>query len=545
MNDNKMYLQIREECRRLAGDLWSELVSFYDEIISDDYEAIVFVTRRCYVLYIIVALCEGWEFDKRVTTDFGVYAKSHNIANKGKVIVVDDIAMRGLSINGAVKEVISLLGTDNSVRARVFALCNDVPMSNRIINDVDVIERNMTLTRSEATSLSIKLIQIIELSGIPYTTFLYPIAYRSELNASNKQNELKENPDILMRYKWNMDITEINIRGGVWEKIISYACRRIYTRSFGYQNQDEQSDDVVVEVPFVFLKDLKMEYASIYYDALLKASEVIGSWFVKSVKQLISQAKDDGGKSYIYLRCLETLVFSYMLDFRNIHTKSIIKKIADYSLKGAFDDDIIEGLSKELTAESVESFTIEFEKKLNEASGYNIDEMFNQDRYKAETYADEILHDVNMDDYEYSLYVQKDIFEKVKKRNKGDSKYKPSLRFASLFERLNKKNSQWKDNVYSSIIQCWDTGIATYKYDVDNNYIFSICVAGEMSALKLQTLFGEKLGHYYKENHRKKASADELWEYVSADHEYSSIIKTDFKEWYVSNNGNMFQYAIF
>ena len=551
MNNIISYEAMRQDCKNLVGELWDELVSFYSEILQDkSNDAIIFVTRRCHVLYAMVALCEGWEHDKRVMTDFGIYVKKDSLRKAKQIVVVDDIAMRGYSVDKIVKNVIEIIDDKNKdkVNVQLFALCNDVPQSDRVLSNGKVIDRCHTLARHDADILSIKLVQLIEASGLPYATFLYPVAYKSDIR------ERKENDDRTVSRGYNHNVLfrkirpmECRRRGGsssIWNKIAIYTCSRIY---FPMKPLTEES--YVLELPFVFLKDLRLndKSADTYYECLIYALKELGDWIQKPVEKYFEEAHKDR-ELYRYLRCLETLLYSRIISLEDNEEKDIDERLVRYIVGGSFDDDILEGISNKLSKDNTDKFLQNFDRKLEEEMNGNVAELFNDIVQSEDKKAEKILSQDDITRFDLPLDAQIDIFWKIRLNNRREDKESPAVHFLSLYHKLKETDNDWnEDNILKDVIKCWDIGVANYKYGVSGEEIYAYCSAGEMSILRLQAFFGEALGRFYKESAHidKRYSSQELWDYVSEGTDDMSYMRDDFIQWVDDNKGNMYQYAIF
>ena len=97
-------MMIKNECTKILKGDFEELRKFFKNIIAGKYDCIVFISRRCYILFQMYALIEGWKSDV-ICTDLGIYAMRNKLKMCKTLMVVDDIGFTGVSMKNVLRRI--------------------------------------------------------------------------------------------------------------------------------------------------------------------------------------------------------------------------------------------------------------------------------------------------------------------------------------------------------------------------------------------------------------------------------------------------------
>ena len=231
------------------------LSDFFEKIIKGNYDCIVIISRRCYVIFQMFAILYDWDFDN-IITDLGIYANKKKLATCNNIIVVDDIGYTGNSMKRVLKRIKKYIPIQCKINAWIYAI--DKRYAKQVLNiklntftKID-IKCRCQLMDVQCHELSINLISAILEAGMPYTTFVYPIWGGVEQDISNvyQLSQSKNEDQRFIKYKWQTQYLNIERNVNIqWVKNISkYSCVRIY--------KSLRNDNLECFLPFLFLKEI-------------------------------------------------------------------------------------------------------------------------------------------------------------------------------------------------------------------------------------------------------------------------------------------------
>ncbi len=477
---------IKKECQVILRDEYDNIKNYFKNVIDQKYDCIVFISRRCYVLFLMFAIIEGWTC-KAACTDLGIFYKRDQLKKYKKVIVIDDIGFTGTSMKGVLKKVKRYVPFYCKISAGIFAL--NISKKNQIL-DMKIgwfrkikVKCYCQLTDRQCQSLSTKLVSAILASGIPYTTFVYPI-WGTIVNAKpNFQTmEFPDKNTFLKEHKWITSyVLDINNDWG--KKLSSFQCVRIYKK-----------DTYICYLPFLFMRGIKVDKIDLFYNSVARIFENLGKETIaKEIVQALSETNKLKNDAVEYLSNMMSCFLS-----RALAVSLDIPKYVDVQLgldrlflMGSFSNEFcnfINDFDKE--------FINQFFKKFLELIG-DIDTYLPDEISPIYIYYDKLSSFVkdNKSRYIKEFDMMCAIFEWMKNealKNVSESSRIQTILINDLVSILKTEEYDEK-KIYLAQIECWDRGVATYRFSYDNQIgIVANCGVGEMSsnisALKYQAL---------------------------------------------------------
>lgn len=476
---------IKKECHAILRDEYDNIKNYFSSVIAQKCDCIVFISRRCYVLFLMFSIIEGLSC-AAACTDLGIFYKRDKLKNCKRVIVIDDIGFTGTSMKGVLKKVKRYVPFYCKISASVFAvnISNLAPISDMRIGLFRKIKVRYycQLTERQCQSLSTKLVSAILASGIPYTTFVYPI-WGTMVNEKPdyKITEFNNNNTLLAEHKWITSYI-LNLNSDWGKKLSSFQCVRIYKK-----------DTHICYLPFLFMRDIKVDKIDLFYNAVAATFENLGKETIaKEILQALSETNKLKKDAIEYLSSMMSCFLS-----RALAVDLDIPKYIDVQLEldrlilmGSFLDEFysfINDFDKE--------FLNDFFNKFLEQIG-DLDKCLPDNNSHIYIYYDKLLSFVIDNKSRYDEFdMMCAIFEWMKNeglRNVDKSSAIQTILINELVSIL-KSTGYDEEKIYLAQIECWDRGVATYRFSYyDQIGIVANCGVGEMSsnisALKYQTL---------------------------------------------------------
>ena len=333
---------IRKCLETILGDEYDLLKDYFEVIINDAADYIIFISRRCFVLYQIFAYIGGWQRD-HIISDKGIWTFRKQIRQAHRIILADDILIWGSAMRTADILLRSILNTSEEYVIKRVIYCQYAENDSE-----DVAELQTFYKRSmrECRILTNKCAKGIMTCGIPYTTFLYPF-YGKSLNSGIQIDEevvtFKSIKATEGKWKSYYDFRFDKKLQSMLECLCDGASIRYY-----YQSQE----NLLCVIPFAFISDIKAEHIEFYYSNISECCRKSG-WqeIATEIEEAIADVSDE---KWQYLAMLLSCLISRIIGvighvdkkFDGEYDRVISKK----SLEGAFSTQIyncLERLSEE------------------------------------------------------------------------------------------------------------------------------------------------------------------------------------------------------
>ena len=330
-----------EKCLKcILGDEYILLKDFFDVIRKDSADYIIFISRRCFVLYQIIAHICDWKRDN-VISDKGIWTYRKQIEKADRIILADDILIWGSAIQTAGELLNSVLNPNKRYEIKRVIYCQYAENKN-IVNIQAFSSRNMR----ECRILTNKLARSIMASGIPYTTFLYPFYGKYQKEVKQFDNDVVTFNEIeATEYKWNSyyDFKIDQRLHMMLECLCDGAGIRYYYK---------QQEGLLCVIPFAFLSDIRAEHMSLFYSNISECCRKSG--WEEIAKEIEVSEADENDEKWQYLAmlisCLISRVIGVVEHVDKNFDENYEKDISEKSLAGVFSTQIykcLEHLSKE------------------------------------------------------------------------------------------------------------------------------------------------------------------------------------------------------
>ena len=243
---------------------------FVDISIQNDFNIIIFTTRRCHILFSI--------FKKYVFTDKEKYKllKGHKLyisdkaicfykkeINNSKVLIADDIMIHGRALNDIKSRVECF--APKKIKVAVYAISDDSPKED--------INFELTLINKEWKDLSNKIVASIILTSTPYASYLYAFTKKmpkeefEKIKLSLDQNFIIKNNNLNLKdITLDLSLDEVNNTDELNLVLKKYIQGYIYPLNSNINEGREflrvyynEYTEVCILIPTVFLKEYTKE----------------------------------------------------------------------------------------------------------------------------------------------------------------------------------------------------------------------------------------------------------------------------------------------
>lgn len=490
---------MRKAMEHCLGEMHESIYAFFKQIMDGNYDLIVVVSRRCYVLFQMFALIEGWSFEN-ICTDLGLYANREKLKSCSSVIVVDDIGYSGRSIRKVLRQVRRYISHNCKVMGVLYAVSRssaDKILCSKKLPIGEEIKCRFQLTSRKCHEVSVRLVSAILKAGMPYTVFVYPFWGKRKksiesdyalIPSPNKMNLFED-------YKWKtlyLNLEGIEKVSGI-QRISEYSCVRVY--------KEPQGEKIEYFLPFMFLKSVKADKVDNWCRHVAKMFvELDREELAKEIEAALNEKEETRKDAIEYVACIlscfcskaiaEILNLSEYLEAQKEGIRS--------SLGGSFSDVACDALEA-----CDEIFSISFLDKLSDAIG-NADIFYQENEKKCGIGAEGIKNFVLEKCMELNAYeTTYAIFEWLKSNESDQCFEKANSKVVYLDDIVYvlKEIRNFKlEDIYLAQIECWDIGVATYRiyYDPQKG-IVGVCSSGEMSAVIPTLKYQEIIKEYFRE----------------------------------------------
>lgn len=470
---------MKSAVRAILKDEYDLLEDFFDVIRQDEADYIIYISRRCFVLYQLIAYINGWRRNN-VISDRGVWAYRKRIRCARRIVIADDVLVWGVAMREAYELLNNMLGLSEKCEVKRVIYCRYAGCNKDDVAGVHVFS---TRSMRECRILTNKLVKSIMVSGIPYTSFLYSF-YGKDLGMKPPSGDkvLRFEPVKATEFKWK-SLYDFGIHENLQsmlECLCDGACIRYYY---------EEKKGYLCVIPFAFISDIQNQYLATYYQNIAECCRESG--WLEIADEINAAVTDENDEKWQYLAMLQSSLLSCVIGVTEHIGQKFMeqydREISRRSLEGIFSEGIFRCL-EQVNEESCLRFAKQVRLKrdvwdacvlrLPEAEGNGdkkqcLEEMLAQFSKMRSKY--EISHDP------------------------GDKQ----IYCRELYEEYLKKYR--RDVIQAAQIECYDAGVVTYGFLHDQAVgSVSKCGIGEGSSILFPLKYRDIIHKYYIVNSREE-----------------------------------------
>lgn len=474
-----------------------DIRDFFKNILDKEYDCIVFISRRCYILFLMYVVTEGWQYHN-IRTDLGIFARRELLKTSKSVLIVDDIGYTGSSMQRVSKRLVSYIPLDCQLDAVLYAV------NKRYLSDIHGIKLDglrklniktyAELTNRQCQELSAHLVSAILSAGIPYITFIYPTWGEVKKNFKEDYEDfiVGYKKSLFKEYRWkNSFLNLVKEKNMGWTNWVGdYSCVRIY---------QSPNDNVMYFLPFVFLKSLKADKVNEWYHLIADVFEKSDAKMVaEEIRETLNVDKTWEVEAIEYLSCMFSCFCSKSIaEFMGL--QQYVEEVEGGYVNifcDSFSEVFVDALRK-CDRVFVETFWDNFCKIIPLTEKFFVDT-----RNLEQSYFDDLVSYLKMHaDIENVYEISYKVFEWMKSEESDKFFVETDKKFIKLDDMTYLLESRFgfkKEEIYLAQIECWDIGIATYRLHYDQEKgIIAICNAGEMSSVVNQIKYQELIKIFY------------------------------------------------
>lgn len=544
---------VKEWARNNIREDYDNVKNYFSSIIHSSYDMIIFISRRCYILFYLFSIIENWDINMDIIcTDLGLYSRKDKLKKCKNILVADDIAFTGYSMRSVIRKLDKYQSSLCSVEARLFAIDAShydslLYVKTRSFKKVKIFH-NVQRTHEQCQQLSYNLLKIIMASGIPYTTFVYPewiladdysdkifAEYDYSIERVAHKRRLEDDT------RWDTQYICFN-NNSIINPLSDFVCIRKYKK-----------DTNILLLPFLFLRNIKADKVEEFYQLI---SEMFDNKVIEEIiVSILNEERKFRKDSFEYLASMISCLWTKILlaEFDISGEENVVEQKIRASLRGSFSDDFINFLT-DIDKYNISSFIDKIKLKENEFNSFFSSECVN--KY---IYYDELKEAVEKDmksvgdNDVYDIMTQ--VFEWMKRRSEENKEKSDEIRniaVVDLIQLLSITCNFKEKDIYLALIECWDRGVATYRFYFDEiDGIIAVCGAGEMSSLVTSLKYQKIISEFYKKlllsniketEEVRKSILDEAVK--SFKEQYSENEITKFYQLYSDNNKSLYKYLI-
>lgn len=497
---NRIYNQALESCIPNNKD---DIRVFFKSVLVRECDCIVFISRRCYILFQLYAVLEGWKYSN-ICTDLGIFARREMLMKSKSVLIVDDIGYTGKSIQDVSRRLAIYIPAGCRLDVMLYAV-NKGYASDIYRMKIDGLKKlsikaYLELTKRQCQELSAHLVAAILEAGIPYVTFVYSIWGKPKKIITENQKKLIAGYErsLFQEHKWSSSFLSLEQEKDIgWTNLISdYSCIRIY---------QEPEKNATYFLPFVFLKNIKAAKIKEWYSLIADLFELSHAKMVADkVREILSVGGTETGEALEYLSCAFSCFCSKSIA-ELLRLPQYVEEIEDrgISVFGDSFSEIFVSALKNCDEAFAKVFWNNFAKMKLQASDFFAETSnLNSSYFSALTHYLRKHADVS-NVYEISYKV----FEWVKSEESDKFFPEASNKFIKIEDMvwlMEKEFGFKREEIFLAQIECWDIGIATYRLRYDSEKgMMAICNAGEMSSVVNQLKFQKLIRKFYNTKYRQ------------------------------------------
>lgn len=529
---------MRKAAEHCLADSYVSIRAFFKKIVEENNDMTVFVSRRCYLLFMMFAMIEGWSLDG-ICTDLGIYTNRKKLNGCNNVIVVDDIGYSGGSIRRVLQQVRRYTSKSCNILGVLYAVnrsSSDNILSIRKRSRGEDIKCRCQLTDRKCYEISVRFVSAILEAGMPYTVFLYPVwgKIRDSIDREYTLTPSANKMNLFKGYKWNtfyLNLEKVE-KVSCINNISEYSCVRVY--------REPGNGKMEYYLPFIILKSVKADRVDDWCRFVVGVFNELGKTkLAGEIKTALDERKENKKDAMEYAAYIVSCFCSKAIEEALNLSKylEVQKEGIDKSLKGSFSSEVYDALEA-CDAEFAELFL----SKISEETGNAFYEESRKEYGGAvENIKNFVLQECMEKDAYETTYA---IFEWLKKSYKTAYLDDMVLGLKET-ERFN------LDDIYMAQIECWDMGIANYRLTFDPKCgIAGICSPGEMSAVIPVLKYQELIREYFRrmlevdfeeENAEKqRENLEAVIRKASAEGKYTEKDIAEFREIVKKRNGSLY-----
>lgn len=472
MKENKNHLKlIYEMAEEILGLDFDGFYAYFSEILEGGFSYIILMSRRCQVLFHLFKYI--FEYDGKPVKNKAVFLSDKALTfywdkfrDGDRIAVLDDIIVHGRTISQFYAMFEEL---DKNVEVKLFSYAADKNMDCITEEAEKVLHVSYRTSTNEWRELSGKIVDCIQMSNIPYTSFVtsfFQYGMSSPLETIKKIDSLEiiENADLIQQgqrqhsyvvYDRNWE------RPDIFSSISLGECIRIYW--------NELTGKLTV-IPYVFIRSMPEEKALEVYKA---AEEALSERFknTKEVfkKEFTAEKLQRASKEY-KMRALTCLLSNYYWDvFRNKYQLPEPEFADIDTLKESFG----KAVGEELCAACEDTIG-----ELSDLSFHIESEVF-EEISEAEMILEEVIRR-GKDNWIKRFFFQAWLNDE----NRAEKKRKRALGISAdyILKTAQKLGEKYYE-VLARLINSWDLGTSTANFAMDNERHAMICcnTPGEQS----------------------------------------------------------------
>lgn len=492
-----IYKQALESHIQNDGD---DIRDFFKNILAKKHECIIFISRRCYILFLMYVVTEGWKYHN-ICTDLGMFARRKLLKTCKTVLIVDDIGYTGGSIRKVLKRLTFYIPSNCQLDVILYAV-NKRYLGKKSDELKKLNIKSYTeLTNRQCQELSTCLISAILSAGIPYITFIYPIwgKVKKLLKENHSDFIAGYQKSLFKECRWkNSFLNLVNEKNMDWANRISdYSCIRIY------QNP---KNNAIYFLPFVFLKSLKAGKAKEWYLRVANVFEKSNAKMIaKEIREMLNVDQILEAEAIEYLSsafsCFCSKSITEFMDLQQ-YVEEVEGENVNF-LCDSFSEVFVETIKK-CDKEFVKIFWEIFYKEISQPEDFFINNFYLNQPY----FDDLVAYLKEYADIENVYEVSYKVFEWMK-CEKSDTFFagtdKKFIELGDMVYLLENRFGFKKEKIYLAQIECWDIGIATYRFHyTPERGLVAICNAGEMSSMVKQKKYQKLIKAFYDKKYMEK-----------------------------------------
>lgn len=521
---------------------------FFEHIFSEGFDCIIFVSRRCYIIYLIFAIIEKWEHKKVfVCTDLGVFANRNKLLNCKKIAIVDDVGYTGASVRNILRKIKKYVSHKCEIVAIMYALnkrnASQIIRKGAFGSKRSNIKSRFWLTELQCKQLSIRLVNTILESGMPYTTFVYPLMGKLANDIDNIF--IIHDSSVSSERKWktqylNILDTEEN------KRILSIGD---YGLIRAYKNKKDLQ--MVTFLPFIFLKSIRADKIDVWYCKIAQTFLKMDSpEFAKEIYDALATKEKWKPDAIVYLACFFSCFCSKALaelcELRQYLEE--YNKSAERTFEGSFSVEALKVIQKCDKKYAIEFFDELFKDKKSICDIFNNTVKRDEKLLRAlKKYINDQCSDKNTYETTSMIYSWLKGKDSDKFFEKGDVK---AVYLDDLIYVMKAFEQYKEEDIFLAQIECWDLGIATYRFYFDKRKgLLAKCTAGEMSAtvemVKYQYIIREFFNKRYcfeepYVNMERSVLLNSIMEEALKEGKYTESEMANFRKIIDERNGSLF-----
>lgn len=471
--NREKYLSMQKRVRDILGEDYDRLYLFLWKRLNANMEYTILMSRRCLVIcqiFIVFFYLDGMEINGKTKVISDRSLPYYKKELKGKTVqIVDDILIHGRTITGIFKAVSEITGANPDVY--VYMEYSSMECISSLIMSYLSAEREAGIC--EWRNLSDQLVSVIHAANFAYTSFVFSYIIFDEKKEFYKKlmkrcgNLVIDNTEKL-QYKYGVASKGIFdseiLQYPLFSSLTLECCMRVYFSDV---------DCKLVLIPYAFMKALPKYELNTVYERMGNESKKM---LPKVSEIFLSKPEDNADMEFKsrLLTCLLSVLYwaCFGKKYQELLTQNWFVDLD--TIAKSFDDKIALELSKiqELNVDTLLNVKFEFEEM--DLKGKTLPELNDTLLTCVKSGKGSVTNNCEMlHRYFHNAW-------KIDEERASQQKDRlPGLPTESFMEHF-KNNGR---EICASLINAWDTGIATSNYYIQSNqdYVADFNAPGEQS----------------------------------------------------------------